>query len=59
MQQMDDVRTVWVLWSHTEGEMPRIESVHNLHQVGEMQRTILQGIWKGMKRFELEEHPLI
>ena len=56
---MHDVRTVWVLWSHTDGELPRIEAVFNLHQVGEMQRTILQQIWKGMKRFELEEHPLI
>ena len=56
---MNDIRTVWVLWSHTQGELPRIEAVFNLHQVAEMQRHVLQQIWGDMKKFELEEHPLI
>lgn len=56
---MPELPTCWVLWSHTDGEMPRIELVTHLKIVAETQRNLLQGIWSGMKRFELEEHKIV
>ena len=56
---MPDHKTCWVLWSHTQGEMPRIESVFAAEVVAEAQRKLLQEIWGGMKQFEIEQHTII
>lgn len=56
---MPDNPTCFVLWSHTQGEMPRIESVFAAEVAAEAQRDLLQAIWNGMKQFEVERHTII
>jgi len=56
---MTDMQTVWVLWSHTEGELPRIESVFRYKHEAELTLMAMRAIWPDMKHFELEAKPLM
>ena len=52
---MDETQKVYVLWSHTDGELPRLEMACKLRSVAEAHMQLLDSIWQQRKQFEITE----